>query len=326
MSGEISKFTPLVSVAMITYNHERFVTKAIESVLAQRTSFPIELVIGDDASPDHTCRRIEALRAQAPELIRPLIRPTNIGMHRNLEGVLEECRGEFVAFLEGDDYWTCDEKLEVQVDILRRNERAVGVFHPVTIVDSLGEETGAIHPWKLNTEVRTQELVGTSNIIPTASVMIRRDALVRLPDRYRKLKMRDWPIWVHASLLGPWLFFPEVMAAYRVHGGGVWNSSSRAARRDSTIELFEALATELTPPVSAMARRGLTQIHLAALEEALVDDRPADSHREVREIVRLLPYCRMRDGKRLVSALLRTLSPRTHRVAKRTLRLIRTAR
>ena len=64
----VSNNAPLVSVAMITYNHERFITKAIESVLAQRTSFPIELVIGDDASSDNTCQQIEVLKAQAPKL------------------------------------------------------------------------------------------------------------------------------------------------------------------------------------------------------------------------------------------------------------------
>ena len=126
----VSNNAPLVSVAMITYNHERFITKAIESVLAQRTSFPIELVIGDDASSDDTCQQIEVLKAQAPEVVRLLSRPTNIGMHRNIEGVLEECRGEFVAFLEGDDYWICEEKLQMQVDLLRARDDAVGVFHP----------------------------------------------------------------------------------------------------------------------------------------------------------------------------------------------------
>lgn len=308
---------------MITYNHEEFVSKAIESVLAQRTSFPIELVIGDDASSDYTCRRIEALRAQAPGVIRLLTRATNIGVHGNLQGVLEECRGEFVAFLEGDDYWTCDEKLEIQVGILRKNERAVGVFHPVTVVDSLCEETGTIHPWQLNTEVRTQELLGTSNIIPTPSVMIRRNALVELPESYRKLKMRDLPIWVHASLIGPWLFFPEVMAAYRVHNGGVWNCLSAAERRNSTVELFEALAAELPLRASAIARRGLTQLHLRALEEAIADDRRADARREMREIFPLLLYCRMTDSRRLFSALWRAWSPGTHRAARRMLRAIR---
>jgi glycosyltransferase involved in cell wall biosynthesis len=322
---EISKFVPLVSVAMITYNQERFITKAIESVLAQRTRFPIELVIGEDASSDNTARQIEVLRAQAPEVIRTLFRPTNIGMHRNLDGVLEECRGEFIAFLEGDDYWTSNEKLQVQVDILRACDNAVGVFHPVSIVDSHGRETGKIYPEKISTEIRTEELL-KEIAISTASVMMRRDVIVSLPDSYRKLKMRDWPMWVHASLQGPWLCLPKVMAAYRVHNGGAWNSLSRPERRASLIELFSVFAEELPRPLSAIARHRLTQMHLAALEEALVDDRSTEAHREVREIVRLLSYCRMKDGKRIVSAVWRALSPQTHRVARGTIRLIQKTR
>jgi glycosyltransferase involved in cell wall biosynthesis len=325
MGRGISNLAPLVSVAMITYNHERFITRAIESVLAQRTNFPIELVIGDDASTDETGRRIEALRAQAPEVIRTLIRPTNIGMHRNLEDVLENCRGEFVAFLEGDDFWTFDEKLQLQTDLVRVCDSAVGVFHPVEFVDSHGTRSGTIYPNNPIEYAGTEQLL-KQNVVPTASVMIRRHALVCLPNSYRKLDVRDWAMWVFASLSGDWLCSPKVMAAYRFHAGGVWNSLSATARRASIIELFRQLAADLPQPFSAIARERLTEMHLAALEEALVYEQTADAHRELREIVRLLPYCRMRDSKRLARALLHTVSPRTYRVAKRTLSLMRKGR
>jgi glycosyltransferase involved in cell wall biosynthesis len=321
------KSAPLVSVAMITYNHERFITKAIESVLAQQTSFPIELVIGDDASTDDTSWHIEVLKAQAPEVIRTLIRPTNIGMHRNEEGVLKECRGEFVAFLEGDDYWTSEEKLQSQVNVLRTRAHIVGVFHPVTIVDARDRETDTPSNWRSNgttteTEIETKDLV-EQNIVPTASVMIRRDALASLPDSCRKLKMLDWPMWVFASLHGPWLYLPNVMAAYRVHDHGSWSGLSSAARRDAMIELFQMFATELPQPFPAIASRKLTRMHLEALEEALACERPADARRELHEVIHLLSYCEMKDTRRLVSALSRMLSPRTHRVVMRTLRRIR---
>jgi glycosyltransferase involved in cell wall biosynthesis len=318
---EISKFAPLVSVAMITYNHERFITKAIESVLAQRTTFPIELLIGEDASSDGTRRHMEVIRAQAPKVIRPLIRPINIGMHRNLEGVLEECRGEFIAFLEGDDYWTSTDKLQTQVDILRTRPHLVGVHHPVTIVDGLDREIEGTY-LKVERERGTKELL-EHNVVATASVMMRRDALPNLPDSFRKLDMRDWPMWVFASLRGPWLYLPKVMAAYRVHDGGSWGRLNWAAQLDSMIRLFDTFAAELPRPFSAIARQQLARIHLAALEEALACDRPTDAGHELRQIVRLFPYYRMKDRNRLVNAFWRTLSPHTHRVAKRTLHQIR---
>lgn len=322
--GDVSKNAPLVSVAMITYNHGRFIDKAIESVLAQRTNFRIELVIGDDASSDDTSRRIEALSVQAPSVVRTLHRSANIGMHRNLEGVLKECRGEFVAFLEGDDYWICEDKLQAQVDALRVRDDAVGVFHSVTIVDPLGRETGTILPESCVREVGTQELL-ERDVIPTVSVMIRRDAIPELPDSFRKLRMRDWPMWIFASLHGPWLYLPKVMAAYRLHDGGVWSSLSTLEALRANSELLREVAVELSQPFSAIAREKLAGVHLSAWQVALACDLPADARRERREVVRLLSYYRPKHSKRLVSALWQTLSPRTHRVAKRALRLVRLA-
>jgi glycosyltransferase involved in cell wall biosynthesis len=320
--GEISTFAPLVSVAMITYNQESFITKAIESVLAQQTRFPIELVIGEDASTDGTRRHIEALRARASGVIRTLIRPTNIGMHRNLEGVLEECRGEFIAFLEGDDYWTSIDKLQTQVDILQNRAHLVGIHHPVKWVDALDREIEGDTYLKVEREEGTKELL-EHNIVATASVLMRRDALPSLPDSFRKLDMRDWPMWVFASLRGRWLYLPKVMAAYRLHDGGSWGRLSWAAQLDGMIRLFDIFAAELPRPFSVIARQQLIRLHLEAVEEALACDRPIDAGREFRELVRLFPYCRMKDAKRLVSVFWRTLSPRTHRVAKQTLRQIR---
>jgi glycosyltransferase involved in cell wall biosynthesis len=306
---------PAVSVAMITYNHERFITQAIESVLAQRTRFPIELVVGDDASTDGTARQIEALRARAPDVIRPIIRPTNVGMHRNVEGVLAECRGEFVAFLEGDDYWTADDKLQIQVDMLRACDNIVGVFHSAMFVDSCGRETGAIYTRKMKTETTTRDWL-ECNLAPTASIVVRRSALVRLPDAVQKLKMRDWPMWVFASLHGPWRFLPKVMAAYRVHEGGVSSTLSKAEAIAADVEAFEVFAAHLPPPFWDTARQWLTVRRLSALEDALDCGRYAEARRELRQIARLFRYCRMRNGRRLVSASWQALSPRSHRIAK----------
>jgi Glycosyl transferase family 2 len=323
MTAFASRTPPLVSVAMIAYNHERFIRQAIESVLAQRTSFPIELVVGDDASFDGTARHIEALQARAPDVVRPIIRPENIGMHRNVEGVLEECRGEFVAFLEGDDYWTAYDKLQTQVDILRACENIVGVFHPVAIVDAFGRHVGET-PFETKSEFTTRDWLA-GNLASTASVVLRRSALLRLPDGVQTLKMRDWPMWVFASLHGPWRFLPDVMAAYRVHEGGAWSSLSKAEASAAIIEMFEVFAAYLPPPFSGTAWQWLAAGHLSALDDALDCGRYAEARRELRQIARLLFSCRrIRDGRHLVSASWLALSPRSHRIAKGVLNVART--
>lgn len=318
--SDVSNYPPLVSVAMITHNHAQFITKAVESVLAQRTNFPLELIIGDDASSDGTREQIELVSMLAPQVVRTLFHPINIGMHRNMESVLEKCRGQFVAFLEGDDYWTCGNKLQLQVDALRARSDAIGAFHPVTVVDALGQETGQIYPGICRREIWTEDMLA-NNDIPTASVMIRRDALPELPESFRKLPMRDWPMWIFASLRGPWFSIPKLMAAYRRHGHGVWSRLSHFEAECAMANALLEMAVELPPPFSAIAVEQAVERHLRRL--ALASDRRADVRLELREVARLIPYYRMRHGKRLISGLWQTLSPRTHRMAKRVVRLAR---
>ena len=258
MTGFPSRTPPLVSVAMVTYNHERFITQAIESVLAQRTSFPIELVVGDDASSDGTARHIEALQARAPDVVRPIIRPANIGMNRNVERVLAEGRGEFVACLEGDDYWTAFDKLQTQVDILRACDNIVGVFHPVAVVDAFGRPTGEIYPVEIETETTTGDWLA-NNLGPTASIVLRRSALVRLPDTSRPSGCAIGQCGFLPSLHGRWRFIPNVMASYRLHEGGAWSNLSKTEACAAVVEMLEVFVASLPPPFSDTARQELAR-------------------------------------------------------------------
>ena len=113
-----------VSVAMITYNHERFIAQAIESVLMQQTDFAVELVIGEDCSTDGTRAIVRDYGERYPERIRLLLPEHNLGMMPNFVATLKACRGQYVASVEGDDYWTDPHKLQKQVDFL---ESASGV-------------------------------------------------------------------------------------------------------------------------------------------------------------------------------------------------------
>src|SRR4030088_1685053 len=100
-----------LSVMMITYNHERFIAQAITSVLAQRVNFDYEIVVGEDCSTDGTREILMDFHRRFPDRIVPLLRDQNIGAMRNVEATLAACRGRYLAVLEGDDYWTCEEKL-----------------------------------------------------------------------------------------------------------------------------------------------------------------------------------------------------------------------
>ena len=117
--------TPLVSVCVTTYNHERYIAQAIESVLGQRTTFAVEVVVGEDCSTDNTlaiCRKYEE---QYPDRVRVVASESNIGMHRNYRRTIEACRGKYIAMLDGDDWFSDMDKLQIQVEQLEKSGAAM---------------------------------------------------------------------------------------------------------------------------------------------------------------------------------------------------------
>lgn len=134
---------PLASVAMITYNHAPYIGKAIEGVLMQKTSFPIELVIGEDCSTDGTCDIVLDYHRRYPSYIRVICSRNNVGMKKNCCRTINAARGKYLAFCEGDDYWKDPFKLQKQVDYLEKHTDC-GLIH--TDADFLEVETGNVTP------------------------------------------------------------------------------------------------------------------------------------------------------------------------------------
>lgn len=112
---------PLVSVWMITYNHEKFIAQAIDSVIMQKTNFDYEIVIGEDCSTDRTREIVLEYKAKHPDKFKLLLQEKNVGMMQNFIVTLKTCNGKYIALLEGDDYWTDPLKLQKQVDFLQAN-------------------------------------------------------------------------------------------------------------------------------------------------------------------------------------------------------------
>ena len=113
---------PLVSVKMITYNHEPYIAQAIDGVLMQETDFPIELIIGEDCSTDRTREIVLEYQKKHPDIIRVITSDKNVGMHKNAHRTEKACRGKYIAFCEGDDYWIDPLKLQHHVEFLKKNQ------------------------------------------------------------------------------------------------------------------------------------------------------------------------------------------------------------
>lgn len=128
-----------VSIIMLTYFHENYIAQALDSVLAQETNLQIEVLIGDDASEDQTPAVIQDYAARYPDIIRPILRPENLGGTRNSWDLYRRAKGKYLAILEGDDYWSDPRKLQKQWNFLEEHQEYIGCCGKCLIVNENGQ-------------------------------------------------------------------------------------------------------------------------------------------------------------------------------------------
>ncbi|NSZ76585.1 glycosyltransferase family 2 protein [Agrobacterium tumefaciens] len=212
-----------LSVCVVTYNHEPFIRQCIESAANQAVSFNYEIVVGEDHSPDGTLAILKDLLLQFPDKIRLKERPYNFGAELNFNQTISECLGEYVAFLEGDNFWTDEDKLQKQVDFLDANPDVAFCFHQTPYIDITGERTGVILPPENPPAITDISfLLHEYNPVPLGSMVVRRSLLDDLADWVSGLKLGDWPLCFMLASRGNIGFIAEEMSVQRVHKGGSW--------------------------------------------------------------------------------------------------------
>jgi len=255
-----------VSIAMVTYNHEQYIAKALDSVLMQKTGFDYEIVIGEDCSSDNTRKIVVDYQNRFPGKFRLLLNEKNLGMHRNGAQVLDACTGEYISMLDGDDYWTSPDKLQKQVDFLDINPECSTCFHDALIVHEDGsKEPTSYRPCQK--EFSTVEDLLLDNFIPTCSVMFRRGLLKNVPEWVGTLKMGDWLIHILNALHGKVGYINKTMAVYVVHRGGIWSTKDWRYHATAIIELFEALNRHLGPEYEGIIHRILRWRYISISEQ-----------------------------------------------------------
>jgi glycosyltransferase involved in cell wall biosynthesis len=225
-----------VSVCVITYNHERYLGQALDSALRQRTDFPFEVVVRDDCSTDRTGEIAADYQTRHPGQIRLLPATENLGPIPNIARVLAACTGEYVALLEGDDYWTDPEKLRRQVEFLDTHPGHSFCFHPVTEVDAEGTSRRSF-PQTARKDFTFADLF-PHNFVPTCSVLFRRRLVPELPGWMLGVLPGDWPLHMLSARHGPFRMLPQVMGAYRVHEGGIWSRRLASRRYRATVRML----------------------------------------------------------------------------------------
>lgn len=232
---------PLVSVLCTTYNHIKYIDYTLRGFLLQRTSFPFEIIIHDDASTDGTREKLIEYQEKYPGIIRTILQTDNqYSQGKQLFPIPAKiARGQYCALCDGDDFWIDEEKLSRQIHALERNRDCTICFHktrycsgentridPKRLKDTLKEI--AIYPVKPSIIKASAVIVGNGDYIPTASIVVRRNMLINIPDWFDACPVGDYFIQVLASHPAGAIFIPREMSVYRTKTSDSWTSTTYA--------------------------------------------------------------------------------------------------
>ena len=216
-----------VSVLCVTYNHAKFIRRALEGIVSQQTDFAFEAIVHDDASTDGTADIVREFAARYPGIIVPILQTENQYSHGGCISrrfLWPRIRGKYVAFCEGDDYWTDPRKLQLQADWLDAHPASGLCFHYATMHWENGERSDTIYPddRMVAEGPFTFERLLKRNFIQTASVMYRWRLKGCEESVPRGIAPGDWYKHLLHAEGGEIGFIPRMMSVYRRHSGGIW--------------------------------------------------------------------------------------------------------
>lgn len=253
----IEKEEVLVSICMITYNHESFIREAIEGVLMQKTNFAFELIIGEDCSKDRTREICIEYQNKYPEIIKLLLPEANLGVINNFLQTVKACSGKYIALCEGDDYWTDPTKLQKQVEFLEKNksQNVIAVVTNCSTSDLNGkliqENRIVIPPDNKSDIYNLHDFFRNNHFYPTLTILFESTYLKWIATEMSRMSnpfLGDWILFVLLHSKGNVGFINEVTASYRINPNSVTHSVNAVNRwkADFTIrkQLIQVLPTE----------------------------------------------------------------------------------
>jgi len=232
---------PYVSILCSTYNHAPYIKQCIDSLLMQETTFPVEIIIRDDASTDGTTEIVDNYGREHPNIVKCILEPENqyVKGGRALSVLAQNSRGSYTAICEGDDYWTTTDKLEKQIFLLEANpESHMCVAKTRMVHDDLEKSKEDVVFEGLPKKFLTFKDFYDKCYMHTSTYVLR-----SFSEIYEiwgdKLRLSDTSLRYIYADLGPVVFLPEVVSVYRITGKGTWTRLSNAKKLDQEIILHE---------------------------------------------------------------------------------------
>jgi glycosyltransferase involved in cell wall biosynthesis len=233
-----------VSVLLTTYNQEKYIAQALESVLTQETDFEYEIVILEDCSTDATREIVLAYQKRYPDKIRLRLATQNECSNKPFVEEFQAAPSRYIATLDGDDYWTSPKKLQTQVEFLRAHPECVVCFHNAMRVY---EDQRLPIPYNsVDQKAFSQvEDIWKYCFIASATPLFRKNALKKLPEWYSNLPIGDWPLYILYAQHGKIGYINEILAVYRIHSGGAWAKQNNIQKLESLIAVYESMNANL---------------------------------------------------------------------------------
>ena len=259
-------YLPLVkvSVLVMTYNHAHLIKQALDSVLMQRTNFAYEIVVSEDCSTDGTREIVMEYYTQFPDKIRVLLSEHNLHSNAVVSRGVRACRGEFIALLDGDDYWIDPDKLQTQVDFLERHLDCSACFHNAHTVyaDELPRNWTA----PSQSPFMTLADIWRGNPIATGSTLFR-NRLYELPEWYDEMPLTDWPLHFLNAEHGNIGYIDRVMSVYRIHRGGQYSKLNEIEKFNARLQHYLLMNRNMDYRCDTVAQDGLFHYFLEWAEE-----------------------------------------------------------
>ena len=228
-----------VTVLVMTYNHASFIVQALDGILMQEVAFNYEIVISEDDSTDGTQEIVIHYQKRYPDKIRLLLSEKNIRSNEIVVRGINAARGQYIALLDGDDYWTAADKLQKQVNFLENHPECALCFHNAKVIHNDEDRK----PWNWNSPdqkvISNLEDIWMGNFIATCSTMFRRGLVGRIPQWYIPMfPITDWPLHILNAERGKIGYINEIMGVYRYHKGGLYSPCSEAQKLEETLKFY----------------------------------------------------------------------------------------
>jgi len=226
-----------VSVCVPTFNHKNYISRMLDGALEQKTTFPFEIVVGDDGSTDGSQEIIRSYQEQYPDIIKAFLHTENQGPfeprefagRNNVLQLLKACRGEYVAMCEGDDYWTDPYKLQKQVDFMENNPDFSICHHNMLVTYEDGSKSHRFNKENQAHVSTIDDILQDRWFMATASWLYRNYFLTEsFAEWHATAAAGDWALSIQLAAKGKIAYLPEVMGVYRKHSAGLSNVHSHS--------------------------------------------------------------------------------------------------